>query len=584
MNKKSLSLKQALARADQLESFGNLRAARDIYRDIKRQYPGNRTATEALSRLKVAEDYRPGPNEQAAMDQCLKLYHAGRFEDARQLGERIRTAHPRNPYIANLLGMVYAQLGMGSLSVRNYESALALKPDYPEAYSNFAAELMRLDRVNDAAEMFRRGLQLKPDATTSWLGMGTALHAANRFDEAEEAYRECLARDPAEGRAWTGIAQCLIAKGKLDAARAAIDKALEINADHAFAYTLYSRLGKLAIDDPKVTKMEELAQRRDLPLHEAITLRFSLGTVYEGAREIGKAIAHYHEGNALRRQELKFDFEPKRRLIARIRSDFAELPDLPAGPPAGPPGPVPIFILGMPRSGTTLSEQILAGHSQVHAAGELPFLHRAVRPYRQAVRDGLPLGPIEAAAAHVRKSYFDQLALLKIDKPFVTDKMPANSEYVGFIRAAFPEARIIHTDRDPVAVCWSIYKMNFRSEQLGYGCDMAEVAEYFALIRDLMAFWHERYPGAIFDLPYEKLTEDPEAWTRKLLEYCGLPFEEACLNVSETDRAINTMSSVQIKSGIYTGSSKAWHRFAPHLEPMLAALESHGVEVDRPTG
>ena len=229
----------------------------------------------------------------------------------------------------------------------------------------------------------------------------------------------------------------------------------------------------------------------------------------------------------------------------------------------------PIFILGMPRSGTTLVEQILSSHSAICGAGELEFLKNAINS-----TDWQNTKIQKKDIKKIREEYIFQLN--KISKlPYTTDKMPLNFQWIGFIVYAFPEAKIIHLKRDAMAVCWSNYKLNFESEGMAFSFDQIDIAKYYKLYEDLMEYWRKKFPKKIYDLNYETLTENQEEQTRKLFDYLEIDWEEAVLNFHKNDRAVQTASNTQIRKKIYQGSSQEWKNYKQWLQPMINHLNKN---------
>ncbi len=231
---------------------------------------------------------------------------------------------------------------------------------------------------------------------------------------------------------------------------------------------------------------------------------------------------------------------------------------------------MPVFIVGMPRSGSSLTEQILAAHSRVDGAGETNAFDRAVRPLLAAIEAGRPVE--QTVLAEVRARYRALISELPVDAPVIVDKHLANARWVGFIAAVFPEAKIIAMRRDPVATCWSIFKMLFANDGNDYGYDLGELGQYHRLATELQAFWDQLLPGRIHTLDYERLTREPDAMTRALLDHCGLDFEPQCLAFHTSSRAVSTASAGQVRRAIYTGSSEAWQRYERHLGVLIKAL------------
>ena len=295
-----------------------------------------------------------------------------------------------------------------------------------------------------------------------------------------------------------------------------------------------------------------------------MALSHALAKACDDIGETDKAFDNFARGNMLARQRFADTMREHREIFATLRSIFQDGVPEPVKTPAATKRP--IFVVGMPRSGTSLVEQILASHRDVHGAGELQAMRVAMAPAaaeRRADRQALE---------GVRQRYLSAIDALGAQEPAIVDKMPQNFRWIGYIAAALPEATIVHTRRDPVAVGWSIYRTFFPAKGLEFTFDLGDIAEYYRLYEELMAFWAERLPGRIVDLDYEALTENQEAETRKLLEQCGLSWDEACLSPHETRRAVRTASAAQVREKIYTGSSQAWRKYEKHLGPLIEAL------------
>ena len=235
----------------------------------------------------------------------------------------------------------------------------------------------------------------------------------------------------------------------------------------------------------------------------------------------------------------------------------------------------PIFIVGMPRSGTTLVEQIIASHHSVYGAGELTTLPTLISPiakdYLAKDENNLP----EKAFLSIREQYLEELSSLNVPEDVITDKLPLNFQYIGFILSAFPEAKIIHLKRDARATCWSIYKRYFSDTGNAWAYNMDELAGFYGLYTELMADWHKLFPDKIYDMSYEDLTTNQEEETRKLLKYCELDWDENCLNFHTSKRVVKTASSLQVRQKMYQGSSEAWKKHEAYLQPLIKALSSY---------
>lgn len=315
-------------------------------------------------------------------------------------------------------------------------------------------------------------------------------------------------------------------------------------------------------------EMETLYSGINPASQEGIVLCFALAKVYDDLGEIDESFALLREGNAQHRKGKTDTIKDARTTISVVRQIFS---DQPISPPQVNSDYQPIFVLGMPRSGTSLVEQILASHKDVYGGGELRFMGQWCFGYVNNFQKqpGLKL---QDHIAELQDHYLKGLKSLTTTR-VVTDKMPMNFLWLGFILSAFPDAKIVHTVRSPMATCWSIYKSPFAGTSNGYSCDQEEIAEFYNLYADLMGFWQIRFPGKIYDLGYERLTSNQVDQTQKLLAYCGLDWDPACLDFHKNKRKVETMSSEQVRQPMYRGSSEAWKRFEKHLTPMKSILK-----------
>ena len=319
--------------------------------------------------------------------------------------------------------------------------------------------------------------------------------------------------------------------------------------------------------------MEALYTHADTSELDQVQLSFALAKAYEDLADYDKSFQYLKAGNCVRKKQLNYHIDDERKLISKIRWIFtsASLPCAFAG--AGKPSIQPIFIVGMMRSGTSLVEQILASHSQVHGAGELRTVYNLVRPLLKKRGDEKAKQPLSRREIKaLRDAYLSALHALKVPEKIITDKMPLNFRWIGFILCAFPEAKIIQLNRDPRATCWSNYKHYFFDKGNGYTYDLQDLAEFHKLYIDLMAFWRERFPNTIYELGYEDLTENQQAETRKLLAFCDLDWQPQCLDFHNTKRPVRTMSATQVRQKMYQGSSEAWRKYAAHLQPLIKGL------------
>ena len=537
-----LTVNEAIAKAKKAVKRGQPAIAAKLYGAVLQQQPDHPVAKKGLRKLERQLRNRRSPDpDQKAIDALIGLIGSGQMDRAEKSCRALLADHPDSLVLMNILGIALQRQEKWSESVEILDKAIELNPDLVESYINRGIALRKVGRTDDAIASYSRAIALNSNYAEAYLNRGNVLKDAGQLQGAVTDY----------------------------------ERALQLKPDFAEAHRALSTLKKYHAGDPQIVSMQRLLDGRSLAESDRMPLCFALAKAHEDLGDVDECFRMLQEANSLRKKQLGYDIDDDRQLFATIKALFAE------GSAAAIPAvdtersPRPIFIVGMMRSGTSLVEQILASHSNVHGCGELEFMNRMLTPMlaKLASADGGE-GESDIDYAAIRDSYIDSLVALDVPDAIITDKMPANFRWIGFILNALPEARIVHVNRDPIAACWSIFKHFFPDEGTGYACDLGDLADYYLLYRELMSFWRELYPGRIYELDYENLTENQEDETRKLLSYCELAWEEQCLEFYKTDRVVRTTSSMQVRRKMYSGSSDAWRQFDQHLQPLIADLEA----------
>ncbi|MEZ5809970.1 MAG: sulfotransferase [Rhizobiaceae bacterium] len=561
-----MSVELALRKAKSLARKGDSGEARALYQSVLERFPDNRRALEGMNSLGLPQQARRRrpPLTQDEANALLALYRQGQLEKAIATGRALAARHPDAAFLHNILGACHAGLGQAGEAVACYRRALALDPASAEIRNNLGDALNRLGRHEEAETVLHQALAARPDYPEALNNLANALNHLNRQAEAMPLLQKALRLKPDFAEAFNNLGNAHNDLGRPAEAVAAFEAALKARPGYAEAWRNLAAVRRFAAGDDAIGALENALSAATAP-GDRIHLEFALAKALDDIGEHDRAFGHFAAGNRLHRRGIGDPIAEQRNLFGRIRAIFAD--GVPA-PPADldPSSKRPVFIVGMPRSGTSLVEQILASHTGVHGGGELQVVRRAVAPAVEAGRLD------EAAIAAIRKSCIDGLDALGAAEPAVTDKMPLNFRWIGFIAAALPEAVIVHTRRDSVAVAWSIFRTFFPARGLEFSFDLGDIAAYLRLYDELMAFWAERLPGRIVECDYERLTENQEAETRRLLDRCGLGWDERCLAFHETARAVRTASSVQVREKMYRGSSRAWRDYEPHLGPLIEAL------------
>ncbi|HEY1785723.1 MAG TPA: tetratricopeptide repeat protein, partial [Pirellulales bacterium] len=516
---------------------------------------------------------------------------AQRYEDALDLEPKFYPAH-------NELGCIFQVQGKLDEAVASFEQALAFKPDYAEARNNLGNALKTQGKFDQAAAQFERALALKPGLLQALINLGAVLHRQGKLDQAAARLEQAIALEPDyaeahhnlgnvlkdQGRleqaiasfrrtielrpdfaeAYNNLGSALKDQGKLDEAAACYEQALARQPDLAEAYYNRTDLKTFRAGDADLAALEALAANPgNLPPDKMLFVHFALGKAFEDVGDHRRAMEHFLQGNALKRRTFDYNEAAYNRDSQRIPQVFnAQLLD--RFPAAGDPSQVPIFVLGMPRSGSTLVEQIVASHPQVHAAGELKNLDQVVRGATNSAGQPISLATwidsLDAASLQrMGQAYLSSLPALPAGKTRITDKLPGNFLRIGLIRLILPGARIIHTMRDPADTCLSCFSRLFTDMPFCY--DLGELGRYYCRYFELMAYWRSVLPaGAMLDVAYEDLVDNFEEQARRLIDFCGLPWDDRCLSFHETNRPITTSSNVQVRRPLYRSSVQRWRR------------------------
>ena len=502
------------------------------------------------------------------------LKDQGKLAEAAACYRQIIAFRPDCAEAHNYLGVALKEQGKPDEAIASFRQALERKPDYAEALNNLGNTLKDQGKLDGAVACYRRAVDLQPDLAPVHCNMGNALEEQGKLDEAAVCIGRCLDLNPEDPEAHYSLGVIFRQMGKMADAISSFRKALSYKPGHILAYKGLTSIVKYTEVDDVVHAMEDLYRKDKLPAEDRVNLGFALGKVFEDIGDYDKSFDYILAANRLKRGLHEYSLENDRDLFERIKKIFS--PDFfAAHREAGNPDATPIFILGMPRSGTTLIEQILASHPRVFGAGELRILANLVGAVCQGqiimqYPDCLPeLGM--NIFANLGADYLGKIREYSNEAERITDKMPHNFLHIGLIRVILPNARVVHCTRNAMDTCFSIFKKDFTGVH-GYAYDLADLGRYYNLYLDLMAHWDKVLPGFIYNLRYEEMIEDQLNQTKNLLDFCGLPWDETCLVFHESKRKVSTASVGQVRQPIYRDSVKLWKRYERQLEPLRKAI------------
>jgi tetratricopeptide (TPR) repeat protein len=505
---------------------------------------------------------------------CLRT--VGRGEEAIRSYQRALAISPAVADAHYNLGIIYADLDNPHAAVFHYERAIALNPRSAEAHNNLANVLCRQRREQDAIRHYQEALRLKPRYADALRNLGDALQAEKRFEEAIACYRSALASEPDNTAIINRVASALLVTGEVGEAARNFEAALAVNPRNIGVQLNYAAVKPFTETDPRLVQLEDIAaDEGSLADDQRIALHFTLGKAYADIGDGERSFRHLSLANDLKRQHVTYDERETLMQVERIRAAFSG-EALRARSGGGDPSHAPVFVVGMPRSGTSLVEQILASHPHVFGAGEVDDLAVTAAKFvgrGMVVRPELAVGLSDADLHAFGRNYVERMARGAGAKDRVVDKMPSNFLFLGLIHLALPGARIIHVRRDPLDTCLSCYSLLF-SEGQPFAYDLAELGRYYRAYDALMQHWRSVLPASSFiEVQYEGLVNDPEGQARRLVAHCGLDWDERCLSFHETARPIRTASLVQARKPIYADSIGRSRLYGGALDPLRDALE-----------
>jgi len=602
----SLKTQRLLARAKKLTKKGQTKEAQSIYLNILKSFPSNQEAKKELLILNQRKEISP---TQKQLDEVMQLFSSGKVQEALFAIQHLINDFPNEPLLFNISGACYSEIGPIESAINSFEKALALNPDYAEAHYNLGVAFQRTNQLDNAVECYEKSITLKHAYPTAHNNLGVIMLERSQLDSAVKSFEWAVAYSPEYAEAHNNLGSAFQELNQFDLAKEQFKKAVSINQDYALAFnnlgnsckTLgltnealnhyekaiaikgdfaeahfnLSGVKKYKQSDIQISTMLSILPSKTLNESDQIFINFALAKVNDDLNNQEELFRFLNEGNRLRKAQLNYsidDYQNKHSVIKKMFSH--NLLSIEKELLSEKKSKRPIFIIGMPRSGTTLVEQIISSHHAVYGADELNTISKLTSSILKDSSAQMKNGLTKRSLLTFRQQYLEHLSTLNINEDIITDKWPLNFQYIGFILSAFPEAKIIHLKRDARAICWSIYKNYFSGKGNGWAYNFKDLVSFYALYSDLMNFWHKLFPDKIYDVSYEKLTNNQNDETIKLLQYCDLEWDDNCLNFHTNKRPVKTASALQVREKMYQGSSEDWKKYKKHIQPLIKGLSS----------
>ncbi|QFY88971.2 sulfotransferase [Magnetovirga frankeli] len=502
----------------------------------------------------------------------------------------------------NNLGSALKYLCARDESIQAFRTALKLQPDYPDALTNLAQACHDDGRLDEARVHVQNALRLDPAHANAHLVMGKLLEEQEDFPgaldhyqqavrhrpnlaeahlylgnlykqwenpaAADASFRRALELDPHQCDALVALADMVLDRGEFAQAREMLERALQINPGSVEATALLARVRKMTPEDSAWRDAALALSKGSLSLRSRATLLYAVAKFFDDVADYDRAFEHLHQANSCKKQLTpRYDRDNQERLVGYLIQHYqAPIMALPGASESARP----LFIVGMPRSGTSLMEQVLSSHPEVFGAGELRFWNDQMKAHKLAYVHNRYT---DAAVGALVSGCLENLDRHHAQALRVVDKMPGNFLALGMIHRVFPQARILHAMRNPIDTCLSIYFQNFNLQHT-YANDLEDLAHYWRQYHRLIAHWRQLLPQEVFlDVPYEALIEDQEGWSRRIIDFIGLDWDDRCLEFHKTKRKVGTASNWQARQPIYKSSKERWRNYEQHLGPLLPLAE-----------
>jgi len=604
----SIKTERLLVRAKKLFSKGDFSEAESIYLEVLELAPNNKDAKNAISALKNKKNIVPIP--QSDLQSAVSFVTNGKIIEALEIVEPLIEKHPNEPILFNIRGVCNKAKNEFKDAVNDFNQAVLIKPDYSEAYFNLGVTLQEMGDSDNAINAYQNALKhnnnypkahnnlgqlyiisgkldfaidhlewavaLQPQFSDAYNNLGSAYISSNKVYDAIESFEKALSLNSKFSIAYNNLGIAYQRIGELNLAVENFEKAIAINPNYIKAHSNLSGLKTYTLTDSQFDQMKFLLLSKELTQQDQIFLNFALAKANEDLKKYDKAIKLIHKGNLLRKNLSKYSIdesENHNEIIKRLFTENSFKKEIKISYKSSDIRP--IFILGMPRSGTSLIEQIISSHPSVYGAGELNDLTKILIPIITECVEKDDYKISENDFLKIRGQYFKSLTEINASEKIITDKWPLNFRHIGFIFSAFPEAKIVHVKRDARAVCWSIYKHYFSGKGNGWAYNLDDLAKFYKLYDELMEYWHKIYPNKIYDISYEELTKNQEKETKKLIDYCDLEWDPNCLNFHKNKRDVNTASAIQVRKKMYQGSSQDWKSYEGYLKPLVDSLKGY---------
>ena len=516
-------------------------------------------------------------NLKKEVQSIISLYKSQDLAKAENLCKKIIINNPKIVFLYNLLGLISVGLGKINKGIKCYEEGIKIDPNFSIIYSNLGLLYANYKNDHNQAEIYyKKSISLNKNIPEAYNNLGSTYLATNKTELAIKNFKKTITIDPNFFNAYHNLGNAYTSIGDFSKAKKYFFESVKVNPYNTNSHRTLSRLIKYSKLEKHFTDLKNIYESKKLKnIDDRVNISFSLGKAYEDIKNYNKSFFYYNEASKLYSKKVTFSITSESKKFKRIKETF-DKKLYEKYPKSGSSNSSVIFILGMPRSGTTLIEQILSSHKKVYGADEQIILANIIKKKFNNNDLRLFFGGVkefsEENFKEMGNDYIKQLKVISNNSEIATDKMTENFLNIGFIKLILPNAKIIHSYRDPKDNCLSVFKNHFPGGKIPYSYDLKLIVQYYNLYKDLMEYWNKLFNKFVYNIKYEDLISMQEKEIKNLLNFCNLDWDENCLNFHKNKRTIKTASDVQARSKIYQTSAESWRNYEKYMNPFFKSL------------
>ena len=507
-------------------------------------------------------------NFEKKIQRAIDAFKSGKILVAKNLTKKLIKSNPKVVFLYNLMGLIFAKQNEFNQAIEYYEKGIKIDPKFAMIYNNLGTVFKLKANYQKAEGYYKKSIDLDKKIAEPQNNLGNLYLSLGKYKAAIACYKKAININPKFFVSYYNIGTVYISIGEIENAKKYLNEAINLNPYFYMAHRILSTITKYSKNDTHFNLLKKLYENPKIENSQKIELVFALGKAFEDIEDFNKAFQYYNEGNNLRRKNISFSIRNEKEDFDNIKkvfnqnlfNKFKRIENSES---------TAIFILGMPRSGTTLVEQIISSHPAVFGGDELDFLTILVKKYFENKSAGIFLKDIidndKEKLEKIGQEYISDLEKISNNSAKVTDKLPINFKWIGLIKIILPHSKIIHCTRNSRDNCLSIFKNYFVNPKLNFAYNLQEICKFYNLYTDLMSYWKKTLPKFVFDIKYEKIIDNPEHEIRNLLKVCNLNWDDNCLKFYNNKRPIKTVSNVQVRKKIYRSSIDSWKNYEEYL-------------------